>query len=82
VSWSLIDTFDTVAKRALRGERTNPCPGQRYYIVAVSPDGRNLPLPLTFASPEEAVLVLIRISPLLPGYLTFDIAVTTDGAEQ
>jgi hypothetical protein len=64
--------LDELVKSARRGERTNPCPNSKYHIAARKGD-YCAPLPIPFNSPEEAVLMLIQLSPLLPDNLTFDV---------
>jgi hypothetical protein len=71
--------LDKCARRALRGERTNPFPGYRYFLTATRNDAsEHYHFPFFFDSPEEAVLMLIRTSPLMSEGYTFDVSIEHD----
>ncbi len=75
------DTFEDVYERGLRGEYTHPFPGHVYCLLFIERDGSEVPMPVTFDTPESAALFLMkRMVPILertsPGHeWTFSIAV-------
>lgn len=73
-------TFDEYAERAMKGERSDPFPGNKYYLNAVHlASGKMLLLPIPFDSPEEAIHVAVVMSPMLSDDCEYEVVILPKG---